>query len=82
MTVNPGFGGQVFITEMLDKIKAIRQMLDVVDHHAWLSVDGGVNTETAPLVVAAGADTLVAGTAIFGSPDGVSRAIAALRDAV
>lgn len=82
MTVNPGFGGQSFIPEMLEKIKRVRQMLDAVHSDAWLSVDGGVNIKTASSIVAAGADTLVAGTAVFGAPNGVAAAIAALRDAV
>jgi ribulose-phosphate 3-epimerase len=68
MTVNPGFGGQTFIPEMLAKIAAVRRMLDAAGSSAWLSVDGGINVTTAPLVVHAGADMLVAGTAIFDAP--------------
>ncbi|MBN1876827.1 MAG: ribulose-phosphate 3-epimerase [Anaerolineae bacterium] len=82
MTVNPGFGGQTFIPEMLLKIKAIRQLLDAAKSCAWLSVDGGINTETVSLVVNAGADTLVAGSAIFGASVEVTEAITALRKAV
>lgn len=78
MTVNPGFGGQAFIPEMLAKIAAVRRMLDGAGSAAWLAVDGGINVTTAPQVVRAGADTLVAGTAIFGAPD-VAGAVAALR---
>ncbi|HNT74148.1 MAG TPA: ribulose-phosphate 3-epimerase [Anaerolineae bacterium] len=81
MTVNPGFGGQLFIVEMLPKIAAVRRMLAAVGSVAWLSVDGGINMTTAPLVVRAGADTLVAGTAIFGAPD-VTVAVTALRSVV
>lgn len=81
MTVNPGFGGQTFIPEMLAKIAAVRRILDAVGSSAWLSVDGGINETTAPLVVRAGADMLVAGTAIFGAPD-VTLAVAGLRSVV
>lgn len=81
MTVNPGFGGQSFIPEMLPKINLIRQMLDAIDSSAYLSVDGGIDSRTAPLVVAQGADVLVAGSAIFRSALGVKNAITALRAA-
>ncbi|MDF1515172.1 MAG: ribulose-phosphate 3-epimerase, partial [Anaerolineae bacterium] len=66
MTVNPGFGGQKFIPEMLPKIKSVRKLLDEKGVDAWISVDGGINVETAPLVVEKGANSLVAGSAIFG----------------
>ena len=79
MTVNPGFGGQDFLPEMLPKIAAVRRILDGAGSAAWLSVDGGINVETAPLVVAHGADHLVAGSAIFAAPEGVAAAISALR---
>jgi ribulose-phosphate 3-epimerase len=62
MTVWPGFGGQQFMHECLPKIEAIAGRLN---ERQWLQVDGGINVETAPLVVAAGADTLVAGSAVF-----------------
>ncbi len=65
MTVNPGFGGQSFIPHQLDKIRALRQMLDRAGSSAILEVDGGVTPETAPACVAAGARALVAGTAVF-----------------
>ncbi len=65
MSVNPGFGGQGFIPAMLDKIKRLRAKIDESGRRIDLEVDGGVNTETAPLVIAAGADVLVAGTAVF-----------------
>ncbi|PCI33127.1 MAG: ribulose-phosphate 3-epimerase [Alphaproteobacteria bacterium] len=65
MSVNPGFGGQKFITSQLDKISRIRKMIDATGRTIDLQVDGGVTTETAKLVVAAGADLLVAGTATF-----------------
>ncbi|SFG36943.1 ribulose-5-phosphate 3-epimerase [Desulfotomaculum arcticum] len=69
MTVNPGFGGQKFIREMLPKISKIKAMLDRIQSTALLEVDGGVNVNTAGEVAAAGADTLVAGSAIFGAED-------------
>jgi len=64
MTVNPGFGGQKFITSQLDKIRALRAMIG--DRPIHIQVDGGVTPETAPLVAAAGADVLVAGSGVFG----------------
>ena len=81
MTVNPGFGGQEFISDMLPKIRRVRRMLDEADSQAWLSVDGGIDATTAPQVVAAGADVLVAGSAIFKVPEGVQQAISRLRQA-
>ena len=78
MSVNPGFGGQSFLESQLPKIAALRRMIDETGRDIALEVDGGVTAETAPRCVAAGADTLVAGTAVFGAPD-YARAIAALR---
>ena len=78
MSVNPGFGGQAFLPSQLPKIAALRRMIDAADHPIALSVDGGISPATAPQAIAAGADTLVAGTAVFGAPDYAS-AIAALR---
>lgn len=65
MTVNPGFGGQSFINSQLEKIREIRRRIDALGKTIDLEVDGGVNAETAPQVIAAGADVLVAGTATF-----------------
>ncbi|MDX1923196.1 MAG: ribulose-phosphate 3-epimerase [Alphaproteobacteria bacterium] len=65
MSVNPGFGGQSFIDNQLDKIKQLRKMIDAAGKKIDLEVDGGINPETAKLAVAAGADVLVAGTATF-----------------
>jgi ribulose-phosphate 3-epimerase len=65
MTVNPGFGGQSFITSQIDKIRALRQRIDKSGRAIDLEVDGGINTDTAAKAVAAGADVLVAGTATF-----------------
>jgi ribulose-phosphate 3-epimerase len=70
MTVNPGFGGQPFIPSTLDKIRRLRSILNEREiHHIDIEVDGGINTDTARQVVAAGANVLVAGNAIFGRPD-------------
>jgi ribulose-phosphate 3-epimerase len=78
MTVNPGFGGQEFLSPMLAKIAAVRRMIDASGRSIALSVDGGITPETAPRAIAAGADTLVAGTAVFTAPD-YAAAIGALR---
>jgi ribulose-phosphate 3-epimerase len=69
MTVNPGFGGQTFIPRSESKIRQVRDLLRRDGSTAPIEVDGGIDTRTAPRVVAAGADILVAGQAIFGSPD-------------
>jgi ribulose-phosphate 3-epimerase len=80
MSVNPGFGGQSFIESQLRKIEAIRKMIDKTGRDIALQVDGGVTTETAPRVIAAGADVLVAGTATFkGGPAAYANNIRALR---
>jgi len=80
MSVNPGFGGQKFISSQLRKIEAIRKMIDKSGRDIRLEVDGGIDTTTAPLCVAAGADVLVAGTATFrGGPDQYAANIAALK---
>jgi ribulose-phosphate 3-epimerase len=78
MTVNPGFGGQEFLSPILSKIVAVRRMIDASGHAIVLSVDGGITPETAPRAIAAGADTLVAGTSVFTAPD-YAAAITALR---
>jgi ribulose-phosphate 3-epimerase len=79
LTVNPGFPGQAFTQSVLPKITRLRNLLDALGLPAELEVDGGINTETAPMAIGAGAQVLVAGSAIFGAPDGVSSAIARLR---
>ena len=81
MSVNPGFGGQSFIPAALDKIRALRQRIDLRGLHTELEVDGGVKVDNIAEVVAAGADVLVAGSAVFNSSD-YSATIAALRGAV
>jgi ribulose-phosphate 3-epimerase len=82
MTVNPGFGGQAFIPAMTAKIRRLRDM--IADRPIWLEVDGGVTPETAPAVVTAGADVLVAGSAVFkgGTPAAYAANMAAIRSAV
>ena len=80
MTVNPGFGGQRFIESVLDKLAILRRMIDASGRAIDLQVDGGINTETAPRAVAAGADFLVAGTAGFaGGPTAYATNISNLR---
>lgn len=78
MTVNPGWGGQQFIQFTLEKVRTIRAELTRRNHCAWVQVDGGINPDTAAACRTAGADALVAGTAIFGATDRTN-AIAALR---
>ena len=68
MSVNPGFGGQKFISRALDKLRRARVVLDRADHEIWLEIDGGVKVENIAQIAGAGADTFVAGSAIFGAP--------------
>lgn len=82
MTVNPGFGGQEFISSMLGKIRRTRCMLDELGSGAELMVDGGINARTAPLVVSAGADVLGMGTAVFGTGESVAQAISRIRRSI
>jgi len=69
MSVNPGFGGQSFIAQALEKIRAVRKMIDASGRAIMLEVDGGIKVENIKQVASAGADTFVAGSAIFGKPD-------------
>jgi ribulose-phosphate 3-epimerase len=78
MTVNPGFGGQTFIPQQLNKIRAIKEMIGARPIH--IEVDGGIHTETAPLVVEAGANALVSGSGVF-SDGRYAENIKAIRDA-
>jgi ribulose-phosphate 3-epimerase len=80
MTVNPGFGGQKFLPEMLPKIRRLRQLCDARGLDPVIEVDGGENRESAGQAIEAGATAIVAGSAIFGSSDYVA-AIAAIREA-
>jgi ribulose-phosphate 3-epimerase len=82
MTVNPGFGAQAFLPEMLPKITEIRQMLDKVNSPAWLEVDGGVSEKTIPALANAGADAFVAGNAVFKHPGGIAAGIKTLKEAI
>jgi ribulose-phosphate 3-epimerase len=82
MTVNPGFGGQRFIHSMLPKIQRARQLLQQRNAHCELEVDGGVDLQTAPLAVRAGADVLVAGTAIFADTEGPKAGVLRLMQAI
>jgi ribulose-phosphate 3-epimerase len=79
MTVNPGFGHQHFLPTTLPKIRRVRQMIEQIKPGCDVEVDGGIDAETAPLAVAAGANVLVAGTAIFGESEGVAEAMNRLR---
>lgn len=80
MSVNPGFGGQKFIDTILDKTRRLKKMITDSGSGAIIQIDGGVNLRTAPLLAQAGADSLVAGSAVFSAPDpaGVIAALAAL----
>jgi ribulose-phosphate 3-epimerase len=79
MTVNPGFGGQQFLSSQLTKIEAARKRIAHSGREVMLEVDGGINHDTAKHAVAAGADVLVAGTAVFNGPDDYASNIARLR---
>ncbi|MCA1370134.1 ribulose-phosphate 3-epimerase [Bradyrhizobium sp. BRP14] len=81
MTVNPGFGGQAFIPSVVEKVRRVKSMIGSRPIH--IEIDGGVTPETAPLVAAAGADVLVAGSAVFkgGSEEAYAKNIAAIRAA-
>ena len=80
MTVEPGFGGQKFMVDMMDKVRTVRAMLDTVNPACDVEVDGGVDAVTAALCKAAGANVLVAGSAVFGKTDRAA-AILAIRNA-
>jgi ribulose-phosphate 3-epimerase len=82
MTVNPGFGHQSFLHGTLPKITRARRMIDRIKPGCGLVVDGGIDAETAPLAVAAGADVLVAGSAIFNDGESVIAAMERLRSAI
>lgn len=82
MTVNPGFGGQEFIPEMLPKITRLRELIDQQELHCDIEVDGGVHETIVPLVVQAGASLLVAGSALYNEQESVTEAIARLRNAI
>jgi ribulose-phosphate 3-epimerase len=79
MTVNPGFGGQKFLERTISKIADVRKRIDQLGLNTELEVDGGIDPKTAPYAVAAGANVLVAGSAVFGSPHGIFRAVEMLK---
>ncbi len=81
MTVNPGFGGQTFLTSMLPKLVHFTEMIKKGEREISLGVDGGINLQTIGSAVHAGADMLVAGSAVFGHSGGIASGIAALRQA-
>jgi ribulose-phosphate 3-epimerase len=80
MSVHPGFGGQRFIVDVLDKVRAAREIIDRDHLPLEIEIDGGIHTDTAPLAASAGVDILVAGSAIFGAPEPLVAA-RALREA-
>jgi ribulose-phosphate 3-epimerase len=80
MSVNPGFSGQNFLPEMLPKIRKIRKYLDLSKHKILLQVDGGINKDTVSSVIEAGADVIVAATAIYKYPQGIKAGVDALRN--
>lgn len=82
MTVDPGFGHQHFIPTTLPKIRRVRQMIAQIEHGCDVEVDGGIDADTAPLAVTAGADILVAGTSVFGENEGVAAAMNRLRASI
>ncbi len=82
MSVNPGFGGQSYIGSSTNKIRRLRKMLDEIGSTADLEVDGGVKTDNAAEIVAAGADVLVAGSAIFDGSRSIVENVAAFREAI
>jgi ribulose-phosphate 3-epimerase len=81
MSVNPGFGGQSFIASALDKLRAVRKRIEASGREIWLEVDGGVKADNIAQIAAAGADTFVAGSAIFGDRDRAA-AVRRMREAL
>lgn len=82
MTVDPGFGGQAFIESTLPKVERLRTMIAQHNAHCDLEVDGGIAADTVAAVVRAGANVLVAGSAVYGHPQGAAAGIAAIRAAI
>lgn len=79
MTVNPGFGGQSFMADQMQKVTTLRQMIDAQSHDIDLEVDGGINMDTIHTAVTAGANVLIAGTAVFGAGSSAAEAVRMLR---
>jgi ribulose-phosphate 3-epimerase len=82
MSVNPGFGGQSYISSCTEKIQKLRSMLDICGSSADLEVDGGVNVNTVDEVIAAGANAFVAGSAVFNDKQSVAENVRLLRDKI
>ena len=80
MSVKPGYSGQSFMPEMISKVEEIRNKLNALRSNAYLEVDGGISAETLPLMYKAGANVFVAGSAVFGNPQGAGEGIKALRN--
>lgn len=79
MSVNPGYSGQRFLPEVLPKVADIRQLLERTNPAAWLEIDGGIDQDTLPLALSAGANVFVAATAVFRHPSGIAAGIHALK---
>lgn len=79
MTVNPGFSGQSFLPDMIEKVKRVREMITAAGKPIYLQVDGGINSSTLPAVAQAGADVFVASSAIFRHPQGIMGGVESLR---
>jgi ribulose-phosphate 3-epimerase len=79
LSVNPGYSGQSFLPEVLPKLPLLQHDLKKINHHAWLEIDGGINTNTLPLALEAGANVFVSATAVFNHPDGIAAGIQQLR---
>ena len=82
MSVKPGYSGQSFMPEMISKVEEIRNKLNALHSNAYLEVDGGISAETLPLMYKAGANVFVAGSALFGHPQGAGEGIRVLRQCV
>ena len=80
MSVNPGYSGQVFLPEVLPKVVQVRRMLDQYNSTALLEIDGGINPETLPLAISAGAQVFVVAAAVFHHPNGIAAGISALKE--
>jgi ribulose-phosphate 3-epimerase len=81
MSVHPGYSGQAFMPEAIEKVAQVRKNLDSLNSTAWLQVDGGITADTLPKMKAAGTDVFVAASAIFRHPEGIAAGIQALREA-
>jgi len=82
MTVNPGFGAQAFLPEMLTKITEIRKMLDTIGSPTWLEVDGGISDKSISILIKAGATAFVAGNSVFKHPNGIGSGVKSLKSLI